>query len=136
MAYSGRRSTGKTPPVSQDEDSADETLSCEESIFFNEGNGHDGFLVRDGSSIVRIHPSNEHQLSDQCKFRLRVCVDYGWEMQYLPGRLLATHPGNNFVAYILKGKQTKLEVLKICATNYQSVNAIILTKIMSRQCKT
>lgn len=103
MAYSARRSAGRTPPLSQDEDSCDEQGgSNEESLFFNEANGNEGFLIREGSSVVKIHPSNEHQLSEQSKFRLKVVVDYGWEAQYLPGRLLATHVGNKFVAYILK----------------------------------
>lgn len=106
MAYSSRRSGGRTPSLSQDEDSADEQGSSpnEESIYFNEANGNDGFLIRESSSIVRIHPSSDLQLSDQSKFRFKVVVDYGWETQYLPGRLLATHIGNKFVAYILKGK--------------------------------
>lgn len=110
MAYSGaRRSTGRSPPLSQDDDSADEQGSAinEETVFFNELDELDGFLIRDGSPVVRIHPSSDLHLSDQSKFRFKVVVDYGWETQYIPGKLVATHVGNKFVAYIVKGNMIK-----------------------------
>ncbi|CAL8086848.1 unnamed protein product [Orchesella dallaii] len=106
MAYASRRSLGsRSPPLSQDEDSADEpeqVNNTEEPVQFNEMNGRDGFLLREAGTVVRVYPSNDHQLSEQSKFRFKVVVDYGWEQQYMPGRLLATHIGNKFVAYILK----------------------------------